>query len=324
MEKISIIIPIYNVEPYIKKCIDSVINQTYKNLEIFLINDGSTDNSGKICDEYAGNDSRIRVFHKENGGINSARNAALKNLTGDFIGSVDPDDWIEPDMYETLYKVLKEKNTKISISSYYIDFDTESFPIVNKKKIPDGVIPQRDMPLYPLKRDYYKGFAGYIWNKLYSADIIKSRRLFFDENNRYAADVLFNTSLFLTPGCTGVYIDKPLYHYYQRATATTKSKSLDLKKDILVVYKKVEKLLNDNGYNNESYWARGFYCHHAGIIAKIAAEQKNVEILEQMRNEIRLYIDDYIKTNEEFPEKFERMCKLLDLEAAECEPVPLI
>ena len=95
MNKISIIIPIYNVEQYLPQCLDSIINQTYKNLEIILINDGSTDNSGKICDNYAKVDNRIHVFHKKNEGVSSARNLGLEKCTGDFIGFVDPDDFIE-------------------------------------------------------------------------------------------------------------------------------------------------------------------------------------------------------------------------------------
>ena len=103
MDKISVIVPFYNVEPYIRNCVDSIINQTYKNLEIILADDGSTDNSGKICDEYALKDNRIKVLHLKNGGPGIARNAGLDVATGKYIGYVDSDDYIEPDMYETLY-----------------------------------------------------------------------------------------------------------------------------------------------------------------------------------------------------------------------------
>ena len=94
-EKISVIIPVYNVEKYLKRCLDSVINQTYKNLEIILVDDGSTDNSGKICDEYAKNDKRIIVIHKENGGVSVARNIGLDICTGDYVNFIDSDDWID-------------------------------------------------------------------------------------------------------------------------------------------------------------------------------------------------------------------------------------
>ena len=99
---LSIIVPVYNVEKYIGKCIESIVNQTYKDLEIILVDDGSTDNSGKICDEWARKDKRIKVIHKKNGGLSDARNAGLDICTGDYIGFVDSDDYIELNMYEDL------------------------------------------------------------------------------------------------------------------------------------------------------------------------------------------------------------------------------
>ena len=98
--KISVIVPVYKVEPYLRKCLDSIVNQTYRNLQIILVDDGSPDNCGKICDEYAARDRRIEVIHQENGGISAARNAGLNLADGDYIGWVDSDDWIEPEMYE--------------------------------------------------------------------------------------------------------------------------------------------------------------------------------------------------------------------------------
>lgn len=98
MAEVSIIVPIYNIEQYVGKCIDSILGQTYPLFELILVDDGSTDTSGKICDRYAALDSRIKVLHKKNGGLTSARNAGLKVATGDWIMHVDGDDWIEPDM----------------------------------------------------------------------------------------------------------------------------------------------------------------------------------------------------------------------------------
>ena len=99
-ELISVILPVYNVQQYLEKCIESVVNQTYKNLEIILIDDGSTDMSGKICDEFAEKDGRIKVIHSKNGGVSAARNIGLDIATGEYIGFVDSDDWIESQMYE--------------------------------------------------------------------------------------------------------------------------------------------------------------------------------------------------------------------------------
>ena len=103
-DSISIIVPVYNVEKYLEKCIDSILNQSYQNLEIILIDDGSTDNSGSICDEYKKKDQRVQVIHQKNQGQSSARNAGLNIAKGSYIGFVDSDDWIEQNMYEKLYK----------------------------------------------------------------------------------------------------------------------------------------------------------------------------------------------------------------------------
>ena len=116
--KISIIVPVYNVEPYLRRCLKSLLNQTHENLEIILVNDGSTDNCGRICDDFAEEDSRIIVIHKENGGVCSARNAAMEIMTGDYIGFVDPDDWVEADMYEYLLKNLTLYDADISCCNY--------------------------------------------------------------------------------------------------------------------------------------------------------------------------------------------------------------
>lgn len=113
-ELISVIVPIYNVEQYLEKCVNSIINQTYKNLEIILVDDGATDNSGKLCDELAKLDNRIKVYHKENGGLSDARNYGVERATGGYIGFVDSDDYIDPEMYEKLYEAIKKENTDVA------------------------------------------------------------------------------------------------------------------------------------------------------------------------------------------------------------------
>ena len=122
MSLISVIVPIYNVEKYLDRCVDSIINQTYKNLEIILVDDGSPDNCLAICDSWAEKDRRIKVIHKENGGVSSARNSALDIASGDYIGFVDSDDWIEPDMYEILIKNAKKYDADISRCAGLLDY----------------------------------------------------------------------------------------------------------------------------------------------------------------------------------------------------------
>ena len=118
-EKISVIVPVYNVEAYLEKCVESILRQTYTNLEILLINDGSTDNSGDLCDQLALRDQRIRVIHKENGGLSDARNTGIEEASSDLIGFVDSDDYIDEDMYETLYRQMLESKAELSMCGHY-------------------------------------------------------------------------------------------------------------------------------------------------------------------------------------------------------------
>lgn len=111
---ISVIVPVYKVEAYLERCVDSLRNQTYRNLEIILVDDGSPDSCGEMCDELAAQDSRIRVVHKENGGLSSARNAGLDCMTGEYVGFVDSDDWVKPEMYECLYRLMQENDAQIA------------------------------------------------------------------------------------------------------------------------------------------------------------------------------------------------------------------
>ena len=111
MKELTIIVPVYNVEKYLKKCVYSIINQTYKNIEVILVDDGSPDKCGMICDEFVSVDSRIKVIHKRNGGLSSARNAGIEIAKGQYIGFVDSDDTIEPFMYEKLYQINKKNKT---------------------------------------------------------------------------------------------------------------------------------------------------------------------------------------------------------------------
>ncbi|MBO7334370.1 MAG: glycosyltransferase, partial [Lachnospiraceae bacterium] len=119
MELISVIVPVFEVEKYLKECIESILNQTYTNLEIILVDDGSPDKCGEICEEYAKTDNRIIVIHHENKGLSSARNRGLDIATGDYIGFVDSDDKIAPDMFEILLNNLKQYDADISICGFY-------------------------------------------------------------------------------------------------------------------------------------------------------------------------------------------------------------
>lgn len=164
---ISIIVPVYNVKDYLEKCLQSICVQTYKNLEIILIDDGSSDGSGELCDLFAQRDGRIKVIHQTNAGQSAARNRGLAVAQGEFLGFVDSDDWIEPDMYEFLYHLLKENGADISICSHYRDKGKKS---VAKYSSGEQFVFTRDEGIRALVVD--RRIRNYVWDKLYK------RRLF--------------------------------------------------------------------------------------------------------------------------------------------------
>lgn len=218
---ISVIIPVYNVEPYLRKCIDSVIGQTYTNLEILLVDDGSTDCSGAICDEYQQKDNRVRVFHKENGGLSSARNVALDEAHGDYIGFVDSDDYIDSSMFEVLIELCINYDCAFSC----IDFMEIRAENANVKN--DSVMPVKlcleDFLRELICRDSQYHITYCVWSKLFKKSIIQN--IYFPEGKCYE-DVAFVTHAILNAGDC-VFLGTQLYSYVIRQGSISKSKYKD-------------------------------------------------------------------------------------------------
>ena len=222
MEKtalISVIVPVYKVEAYLPKCLDSILNQTFRNLEILLVDDGSPDNCGRICDAYAEKDRRIRVIHKENGGLSSARNAGLEAATGEYIGFVDSDDWIEPDMYARMLALLEKYDAQMVCAGRY-DVDEKT-----------GA---KTVGLCPVKEECISGeeLAGRIflwdhcdssaWDKLYRRELLQDFRY---PEGRVCEDVPVTYRLALNAQRVAL-CDKPLYNYYHRSGSISKSAAI--------------------------------------------------------------------------------------------------
>lgn len=166
---VSIVVPIYNVEDYLTKCVDSVINQTYKNLQIILVDDGSKDSSSSICDEYLKKDSRIEVIHKENGGLSDARNVGMKYVKGDYTFFLDSDDWIDEKIIEKLLTLIIEYDADIAVSNYYYTYEDRN-DIANKID-DDMCFEKEDAMKALLQNDIVKNFA---WGKLYKTNLLCS------------------------------------------------------------------------------------------------------------------------------------------------------
>ena len=214
--KISVIVPCYNIESYLPRCIESILVQTYKTLEIILISDGSTDGTDEVIREYAKKDSRIIPIFKANSGVSDTRNRGLDMATGDYIGFVDGDDYIEPEMYETLLKNAIENNADISHCGYQMVFPSrvDYYYNTGKKVIQDNKKGIRDI----IVGDYVE--PG-IWNKLYRLDILKELRM--PPDIKINEDVVFNFYAFVNSQ-KSVYEDLPFYHYILRKGSAATSK----------------------------------------------------------------------------------------------------
>lgn len=217
-ELISVIIPVYNMKLYLKRCLDSVVSQTYRNIEIVLVDDGSTDGSTEICDEYANEDSRIKVIHTVNQGVSNARNIGLKKATGDYIGFVDPDDYIDQYMYEDLLRVLIENDCEISICAHCELFEDENTR--NIVELSDNCVISADEGVRELI--HCNTFKGYLWNKLYKAEL-------FDDiefpNLTIMEDGYVNYKVFLKSNLIAL-VNKPLYYYVRHSESVTRTKSV--------------------------------------------------------------------------------------------------
>lgn len=216
---ISIIVPVYNVESYLERCIQSILNQTYKNLEIILINDGSTDNSGSICDKYVLKDDRLRVFHIKNGGSSIARNHGLENCRGEYVGFVDSDDWIQPNMFKELLKFAVDHNLKVVETNCTTNVSTDVTPLAPKIV---GRIENRDIALKRIIRT--TAFA--IWRRLYHRSIVKNR--FFIEGILHQ-DVYYTIDILNDISQLG-YLEAPLYIYNNQNLTSVIRSNYSIKK----------------------------------------------------------------------------------------------
>ena len=221
---ISVVIPLYNVDRYLSRCLDSVVAQTYKNLEILLIDDGSTDRGPSICDEYATKDSRIVVVHKENGGLSDARNKGIDKMTGAYVTFIDSDDYVDEDYVETLYNMIAEDNTKLSICSHRVLYDTGK--IIEKATGERSVLDSKTV----LERILYdEGIDLSSWAKLYSSE------LFMDV--RFPVGRVFEdsaTTYKLVDLCDRVSLNSvSKYNYMIRSNSISTSKFTSKKMDLI-------------------------------------------------------------------------------------------
>ena len=235
--KISVIVPVYNTEAYLHKCIDSILNQSFTNFELLLVDDGSTDKSGQICDEYAKNDSRIKVFHKNNEGISATREFAIQHATGDYIQFIDSDDWIEPNMIEEMFNGAIATNSDIVGCNFIQEFPDRSL----KTK---AFYTEKDTFIQSVVSNYW----GVLWKILFRRILVIDNDIHFPKNVDGGEDYYYVVNLLLN--ARKIFCINKFFYHYNRANVTSfiskpsmdrvlyQVKATELVEDLLIKYGK--------------------------------------------------------------------------------------
>lgn len=278
--KISIIIPVYKVEKYLDKCVESVVGQTYKNLEIILVDDGSPDNCPVMCDEWAQKDSRIKVIHKQNGGLSSARNVGLDACTGDYIGFVDSDDWIEPDMYEYLLNIGTKNNADVSRCEFVIEAKNSDSTVDSQNDSELKVVSGDELIIELVNGDYNEGI---MCNKLYKRRLFDSVRF---KEGITIEDCLANYYIYKQQ-VTLVSSFAVKYHYLQRGDSITGTAFSEKSFDILKVHNEIT---NSEINNPATYpYCLKTYIRYNIIYLRTCIAYERKFYRDDMRNEVKKY-----------------------------------
>ena len=254
MSRVSVIIPVYNAEKYLKRCVDSILSQTFVDFELILVDDGSPDDSGKICDDYRCIDNRVRVIHQENQGVSGARQTGLDAASGDFVIFADPDDWIELTMLEELIEKAEAEDADVvicdMICEHLVDGKIESRLFVQKPKAFDS---QSIMSQLLLGELY-----GSTANKLYRNKTLKRSSITFPYSINFCEDLWFNCKLFLNQNIKVTYLNRALYHYdqYSNDNSLTKSYGSRMVQDYLLFAGFLEEHLDNSLFTKELKWVK--------------------------------------------------------------------
>ena len=288
---VSVIVPIYNTEKHLKNCIESIINQTYTNLEIILVNDGSTDNSPIICDSYANIDNRIKVVNILNMGVSNARNQGLRSSTGKYIQFVDSDDFIDKDMIEILVNNIESQNADIVMCGIKrvskLDFILDTAKHIGTFEIEDFIIKNIEM--------IGDNLFGSPCNKLYKYDIIKKHDIMFDPLIEYAEDLIFNYEYFRNIDRVTVN-SNCLYNYNRDIEDTLSSKfRIDCYENLNYTYEQTIDFLDTFQLNQDNLYKinNKFANKYIGLVDYLLTTDNNLN-----KNEIRLLIIKHLKRYE--------------------------
>ncbi len=297
MPKVSVIMPVYGVEKYVGKAIECIQNQTLSDFEFLIVDDGTKDRSGIICDEYAAKDPRLTVIHKENGGAPSARNEALKIATGDYYYFMDSDDWAEPTMLEDMVKLAEETNAQLVVTGYYIDTYYSDTEYYTQTQQVDSIVYESQQAF---REDAYRLFDQNLlytpWNKLYSGDYIRDNDLHF--SNTFWDDFPFNLSVVRNVERVAV-LSTPYYHFMRaRAESETAKYRADMYDKREEEHGWMEDLYKHWGVDNEGtreFIARRYIERVIGCVENVANPACTLSAKEKVKEIGRMISDEKVR-----------------------------
>lgn len=313
---ISVIIPVYNTAPYLTKCMSSIVNQTYKELEIICVDDGSTDGSAQILDEFARSDTRIIIIHTENRGVSAARNMALSVASGDLIGFVDSDDYLHREMYQILLGAMEKNDVDFVTCGYYFDDIRSVTKIDNQGIMPTEPLDIKQFLYYMYKRDEFKGVAGYLWTKLFRKELIKGQTgellVRFSEDLNVGEDVLFMAEICRNTKKV-LYIDQALYFYTQRMDSAVHSDITQIQTMSWIhAYERIIKIYKEwNVPENIIDIIVRMYVYRCGKLLEIAITYDDKEKKNILEEKIKKNLLKYVETNIECLDRVYWILRLL-------------
>lgn len=289
MQGISVIVPIFNCQNYMRRCIDSLLVQTVKDIEILLIDDGSEDDSGTICDEYALTDSRVRVIHKSNGGVCSARNAGLDNATGRYIMFCDSDDYVEPTWCEKLLAAIERNDGFFACCGY--NSVSQSGKCLKAKVIPEVASEYSTM----LVELYSGGLLPAVWDKIFCLEVITGNRIRFDEEISYAEDFIFVLQYLKTERHNLNVVPEALYNYVvDRPQSLTKKVVPNYWKLACRVFDETHQLMRAYGVDFSQYES----VYYSGAITTIVQSLNMIFNYDISRHELFVCGKEILNSNE--------------------------
>ena len=263
---VSIIVPVYNAQKTIARCIESIINQEFQDFELLLVNDGSKDDSGQICDSYAAQDKRIRVIHKDNSGVSDSRNMALDLAKGKYIQFLDSDDWITTDATNLFFRAAEDHHCDMVISDFYRVVGQR---VSHKGDIDDDAVMTREDYAAHMMENPADFYYGVLWNKLYRRDIVEEHKLRMDTDISWCEDFMFNLE-YLRYAEHVCPIHNPLYYYVKRkgslvSQGLSLSKTIKMKRDVFSYYNNFYKhILDEEQYEKNRLQVYKFLVDSAG------------------------------------------------------------